>query len=335
MPVPTSNFSVSVYDSPQQFPRLVWDTLKAHPRAANVILPHAEEALSTKLEGECWIICSSFESPSESIDFVLSCTEGPMGSYPIFIMSTRPSSQLDEKYLLPRLSLLVRALHSTVSISRVYSLFAPHPVAAMFTDLWVDHTGVPFVPDPYYAATFTFCTKDTFNDQAITILPSLKYDTRPAIESDIQDIADLCYGFASVSEPFVLTREESFREATLLVRNNQVWVHQIQRGDETPELASIVCMTRQSAAVAAITKVYTNPKWRKLGCAERLVRRVCKYLLKTKESVVLYVAHNNNAAKVYHRVGFVGLDEKDCSVEGVEPWLEVGFDRNFVKLGHW
>lgn len=59
-------------------------------------------------------------------------------------------------------------------------------------------------------------------------------------------------------------------------------------------------------------------------------------LLKSKESVVLYVAHDNKAAlKVYHRVGFVGLDEKNSSVDGVEPWLEVGFDRKAVELGHW
>ena len=77
-------------------------------------------------------------------------------------------------------------------------------------------------------------------------------------------------------EPFILSRASSAKEATLLVRNNQVWVHEIQRDDEPPELASIACTTRSSSTVTAITKVYTNPKWRKLGCAERLVRRVCK-----------------------------------------------------------
>lgn len=85
----------------------------------------------------------------------------------------------------------------------------------------------------------------------------------------------------------MLTREGSIKEATLLVRNGQVWVHAIQRGEETPEVASIVCTTRQSAEVSAITKVYTNPKWRKLGCAERLVRRVCKQL------VFLYASSND------------------------------------------
>ena len=59
-------------------------------------------------------------------------------------------------------------------------------------------------------------------------------------------------------------------------------------------------------------------------------------LLKTKESVCLYVAHNNPAAaKVYHRVGFLGLGPETERVEGVDRWLELGFDRSKVELGHW
>lgn len=51
-----------------------------------------------------------------------------------------------------------------------------------------------------------------------------------------------------------------------------------------------------------------------------------------KESVVLYVGHENSAQKVYHRVGFAGLcgDEK---VEGVEDSLELGFIGS--DRGHW
>ena len=46
--------------------------------------------------------------------------------------------------------------------------------------------------------------------------------------------------------------------------------------------------------------------------------------------------HNNpTAAKVYHRVGFVGLSEDEEPVEGVESWLELGFDQEKVDLGHW
>jgi len=41
-------------------------------------------------------------------------------------------------------------------------------------------------------------------------------------------------------------------------------------------IASIVAVTRKSEGVAAITKVYTPNRWRGKGCAERLVRRVCR-----------------------------------------------------------
>lgn len=343
MPVPTSKVTIATYTSARAISQPVWEALRSHPREANIMLPTAEKALANEKSGvpptgkECWISCTTIDPLlSESIDFVLSCAEGAMGSYPIFIFSTRPIAELDEEFLFPRLSLLVKALRDAVNVSRVYSIFAPEPVAQMFTDLWVELTGIRFIREPYYAATFSYCTRQTHTDRSITTHPSLQYDLRPAVESDIPSVAELCFGFAESSEPFVLTREGSIKEATLLVCNKQVWVHGIQRGDEAAEIASIVCTTRQSAEVSAITKVYTNPKWRKLGCAERLVRRVCKHLLKTKESVVLYVAHDNKAAaNVYHRVGFVGLDGSSESVKGVEPWLEIGFDRKVVELGHW
>lgn len=344
MPVRTTpRIVVSTYSSVQALPRKAWDTLHADPRRSNVILSHAEKALAKPVgdrppaQKECWITCSTFDSPTaETIDFIISCTNNSIDSYPIFIYSTRHSSQLDEEFLHPRLSLLIEELHSAVGVSRVFSVFAPDPVTQMFTDLWGDLTGVDFVREPYYHATFSICTRGTHIDRSMTIHPSLRYDIRPAVESDIPNVAELCLGFALGSEPFVLTKDGAAKEAQLLVQDKQVWVHQIQRDGEPAELASIVCTTRPSSTVTAITKVYTNPKWRKLGCAERLVRRVCKHLLKTKESVVLYVAHDNEAAaNVYHRVGFVGLDGRDFSAEGVESWLEIGFDRDVVELGHW
>ena len=51
---------------------------------------------------------------------------------------------------------------------------------------------------------------------------------------------------------------------------------------------------------------------------------------------MLYVAHNNPAAAgVYSRVGFVGFGPDSEPVEGVDSWLELGFDRKQVQLGHW
>lgn len=57
-------------------------------------------------------------------------------------------------------------------------------------------------------------------------------------------------------------------------------------------------------------------------------------LLSEKEKIVLYVGVGNNAAQVYRRVGFQGL-EGNGEVEGVENWLEIGFDRDHVNLGYW
>lgn len=54
-----------------------------------------------------------------------------------------------------------------------------------------------------------------------------------------------------------------------------------------------------------------------------------------KEQVALFVGNSNPAAKVYNRVGFVGLDKSKPPVQGVERWLEVGFDRRLVQQGHW
>jgi ribosomal protein S18 acetylase RimI-like enzyme len=57
---------------------------------------------------------------------------------------------------------------------------------------------------------------------------------------------------------------------------------------------------------------------------------------KGREAVVLFVGCENRAARVYRRVGFQGLDTiVDGSVDNVNRWLEVGFDRNKVTLGHW
>jgi len=176
-------------------------------------------------------------------------------------------------------------------------------------------------------ATFPFCTKDTLIDRPILSHSSLKNDIRPAVKSDIESVADLCYDFATVSlKPFGQSREESYKEATLLVHNNEVWVHRVQRGDEPSELASIVCFTNQGAFVAAISKVYTATKWTKKGCAERIVRRVCKHLLRSKERVVLSSVVSSKAAeKVYRRVGFVGF-------EGESQWFGVGPGKDTVQL---
>ena len=77
--------------------------------------------------------------------------------------------------------------------------------------------------------------------------------------------------------PYVMSREAALQEARSLIGNKEVWIHLIhEEGNEEWDVASIVAASRNSESVATVTKVYTNPQWRKLGCAERLLRRVCK-----------------------------------------------------------
>jgi len=52
-------------------------------------------------------------------------------------------------------------------------------------------------------------------------------------------------------------------------------------------------------------------------------------------AISLFVGVANRAAIVYNRVGFLGLNPNSPPVPGVETWIEIGFDRQHVHLGHW
>ncbi|KZT30897.1 hypothetical protein NEOLEDRAFT_1126557 [Neolentinus lepideus HHB14362 ss-1] len=339
MPISTSTiYSVASYRYPAQFPPYVWDALWSRERDANIMLPHALKCSEKEqLDGQSWIVCTTqLNAHFPSVDFILSCTEGPLGNYPIFIFSNIPSSQLTESYANPRLREMARELHRLVPSQRVFSVFAPESLTFMFAHWWCELTGISPARDPeYYAATFSHCTRSSIINRRMTYIPGMSYNIRIAVEKDQAAIARLCKAFAATSEPFLLSDEGAWREAGMLIRNEQIWVHEISEGGCAVDIASIVAYTRNSDHVSAITKVYTNPKWRKRGCAERLVRAVTQHLLRTKDSVVLYVSHGNPAAKVYNKVGFVGLRRNAEQFEGVDRWLELGFDRRSTILGHW
>ncbi|RDB25406.1 hypothetical protein Hypma_007459 [Hypsizygus marmoreus] len=341
MPSLPSDLFTNIYRRAKDLPPKVWDTLKSNARNANVILPQALKAYTAEADNpgyrreNVWITCSS----RSNILFILAITEGYTGAYPVFIMTTLPFHRLTDSSIRPCINVLIKALlDARVPRHRVYSVFAPEPITELFAAEWEHVTGIRRESDPYYAAKITYCTLDKLDKRSSTVDQSFGYNLRPAVLGDIPAISELGFLFAEESFPFQLSRHGAFEEATLLVQNDEVWVHEARLPGQPKEIASIVAFTRNSETVAAITKVFTNPKWRRRGCAERLVRRVCRYLLtdQKKESVVLYVAHNNAAANhVYHRVGFAGLSNDTFTVDGVDPWLEIGFDRNQVQLGHW
>ncbi|KAF9041168.1 hypothetical protein BDP27DRAFT_1435089 [Rhodocollybia butyracea] len=348
-----SNLEINAYDLAASIPEYVWDALRQNPVRTNVVLPLAEKArlheAKTLDDQQLWLTCvSTTESDSKRVDLVLSFSRNTLGDYPLFIVPTVPFSHLTQQFLVPRLQSLMLAIQKFVPRSRVYSVFAPEPVAELFARLWSDSTGIWHYPEPYYAAQLSFCTQRSFkNRQATTMREGSHYNLRPAIPSDLLAVANLCLEFSQGSEPFVLDWEGAVREAEMLIYNKQVWVHEIQSSSdssssessesESTEIACLVAFTRNTRTTATITKVVTSYNHRGLGCAQRLVRQVCKHLLHTgKQSVALYVAHDNiPAGKVYHKVGFVGLNGLEESIEGVERWSEIGFDRTKVQLGHW
>ncbi|TFK56735.1 hypothetical protein OE88DRAFT_51385 [Heliocybe sulcata] len=347
MPIPTTlisqPFKTQHYHHASSVPAAVLDALRSDiqtERNANIILPHLLKCLQKEQHGEpisanqVWVTCQH----GGVLDFVLSCTEGPMGRYPIFIFAAAPFAQLlDANYVGAAVAALIQQLQRAgVPPERVFSVFAPEPVAQAFACLWRDVTGVPLAASPeYYAATFSYCNAASFIDSRTSTYDGFTFTPRPAVERDVPFIAELGKAFSETSPPFVLSYEQASKEAEMLVRERQVWVHEIRQGAGPPDIASIVAFTRVSQNVAAITKVFTNPRWRNKGCALRLVRRVTKHLLKTKEAVVLYVSHGNPAARVYDQVGFVGLADDAREFSGVDRWLELGFDQRFVDIGHW
>lgn len=147
-----------------------------------------------------------------------------------------------------------------------------------------------------------------------------------------------------------MTLDQGRIEAEELIQNAQLWVY-----DVNGKCATLCAVTRTSYNISCITKVYTTPKFRRMGCAEHLVRHVTRgyaevcllrdiiyqmahhglnrLLFDMKRDVVmLYVSHGNSAQRVYDRVGFVGLCGKE-QPEGVEDAIELGFVG--TTRGHW
>ncbi|KAF7372043.1 N-acetyltransferase domain-containing protein [Mycena venus] len=323
MPCAALKSYTSTYHSASSLPVEVWDALISNPQNSNCILPIALKSLAQERNHEtalgrdqCWIV----------------------GHTPCLFSQRTPTHRLTSDFLLPRLVCLAEALRTAVPVKRVYSIFAPDAITTMFVEIWCLLTGVQGYKDPYYHATLSYCTKRSFRNRQMITLPGLVYELRPAVDSDLEAVASLCYQFAADLEPFVLSHEAAIKEAAILIRNNQIWVHSIRLADDVhdSDIASIVAFTRNTENVATISKVFTNPTWRRRGCAERLVYRVCKHLLAMKQSVALYLPHNDpGTTHICKRVGFLGLADGDAPVEGVDSWLEIGLDRSKVELGHW
>ena len=200
-------YEVQHFLAAKDLPASVWESFSSHPRGANIMHPHAkkcrlsEEAGDPPKVGQCWVVCSrKLGNGDPSVDFVLSCTEGLLGNYPIFIFTTIPHSQLNSGAAASGISALVDELSPLVAITRVFSVFAPEPLAQRFASAWAEKHGVPLDPlQPiYYRAKLTYCTKETLRPPRQGA-PAPSGGPRRANQSDIPTIAELCQAFAKDS----------------------------------------------------------------------------------------------------------------------------------------
>lgn len=197
-------YSVSIFESATALPPLIWDVLKSNPLESNIIYPHALKTLADEkdgvapLERQCWIAAVS-DGLESSVEFLLACTEGPLGPYPIFIVSTLPSLTFPDNLIRPRLRTLVHSLYATVPATRVYSVFARRPVAIAFSELWQETTGISLYKLPYYDANLLCCIEATFLPTARQLAiyhDMVVYDLRLAVKDDIPAVAVLCHDFS-------------------------------------------------------------------------------------------------------------------------------------------
>lgn len=196
------------YNHASDLPAEFWGALMQNEAAANTILPFAKKALDFPREDgndQLWIIL--YDDTGDNVEFVLSCTKGPLGNYPIFVFTSKSSAQLtleeqQGKDIASSLSQLVLCLLKQVPLQRVFSVFSIAKVAEKFARIFEEHARG--VADPYYDATFTFCTRETLNKSSVSFSPPSESEDilialRRADISHLEGIKALCKGFSYTS----------------------------------------------------------------------------------------------------------------------------------------
>ncbi|KAJ1302585.1 hypothetical protein OPQ81_002902 [Rhizoctonia solani] len=332
------NVNITIHSSAANFLSVAFDALSLAEERSNIILALAlkaqeqEEQMQQEIVASqnlwlcAWTTKASPRSPSakSSLDFVFALNDNPLGGYPLFIWSSHPSCDLTPTFIEHRVQLAAIQLYKLVPSQRIFSVFGLVPVVCAFRDIWAHISGHNPEPTPFYSAKLSYCTKASLKS-TLSRIPQGD-SIRVAEMGDHEEVAGLCHAFAQYSEYFTLKDNESKMQALELIRDKRVWVYQVQDTCGRPRLASLVCSSRSSRSVAAITKVYTAPEFRGRQFARHLVYWVTRNLLynENKDAVVLYVSHGNPAEKVYHQIGYAGL----CGAPRpamVEDWLEVGF----------
>jgi hypothetical protein len=191
-------------------PQEVDDALLTIERSANPILPLLRKARGQESTQNAppahqfWLWIKS----NGAIRFVFACTRGALGDYPLFIVSTFPFSEFGKAHVVQCLRVAAEKLYqSAIPNGRIYSVFAPKPLALRFSEEWTKLTGFAPYREPYYDAKITFCTPQDLPPRSQTVDPDYQYEIRPANIQDLEGVAALCLGFSetNVSHKFLFS----------------------------------------------------------------------------------------------------------------------------------
>ncbi|KZT54128.1 hypothetical protein CALCODRAFT_473876 [Calocera cornea HHB12733] len=322
--VPSSEDSRMWWDDhlKQMEKRALLSSSSTHPESAKPA-PHDVAYISV------WTIDQEYPS----LDFVLACT----GRKPVFIFTNRSYGSISPSWLDRRIPLLAERMKATIPERRVFSIVGVEPVVQRLATAWESLTGHTIIPEPYYQATHTFCTRQTL----APIQPPAFGPCRMGLASaaHLTQAGRLCSAFTDSAhdDPYRLSVEQGTQEAKRLIDRKELYVCEAPCGPGQTgwEVVCIVAVTRKSSKVAAVSKVFTHQNHRRKGYAKLLLTHVCHEVLRTEQHIVLFVAHDlTTAAGVYGRVGFVGVGDRPISERSsVERWLELGFKD--TEIGHW
>jgi hypothetical protein len=146
-----------------------------------------------------WLTVWSSPSPfiPPTLDIVLSCVNWTLGDYPIFLWTPKNATSLSPAWMTPRIELLAEHLLDIVPPCRVFSIFGMTQLVKSFTRHWSELVRCPIEPEPFYAAFYSFCNRETFKESHD---PFSRGDSiRRANMEDHSQVAQLCKEFADDS----------------------------------------------------------------------------------------------------------------------------------------
>ncbi len=151
-----------------------------------------------------WLTVWSSPSPfiPPTLDIVLSCVSWTLGDYPVFLWTPKNPTSLSPSWLIPRLELLAEHLLNIVPPCRVFSIFGMTQLVKSFTRCWSDLVRCAIEPEPFYAAYYSFCNRETFKEPHDPL--SRGDSIRRANMEDLPAVAQLCKEFADDSAAFLI-----------------------------------------------------------------------------------------------------------------------------------